>query len=118
MWYQLRVVNRARGIRDINAALESIQARESEVTLPRDFAIFSRVDTDANTVTFFFAPGAKLLADECAAVPCDRPPAADLELLAGSDEVWKTFPDHPAASRDEMREVPVPARRLEARLWH
>jgi len=113
MWYQFHVEDRARGIGRLNEIFEDYQARGIEDRLPQDFAVFCR-ETNGKSATFYFAPGAGLLAAECGALACEPPGIDGLELLTGSDAVWATFADAPAPPSKPLPPAPVrlPAQRV------
>lgn len=59
---------------------------------PYDMGVYSSPNAEANTVTFYFTPAAKPLAEKFGAVECEPPQKEGLELSIGPDSCLNFYP--------------------------
>ncbi|MFW2365043.1 MAG: hypothetical protein ACN4GW_01395 [Desulforhopalus sp.] len=59
---------------------------------PYNMGVYSILNTEANTVTLYFTPAAKPLAEKFGAVECEPPEKDGLELSIGPDSCLNFYP--------------------------
>ncbi len=98
-WYRLDLGNGVDAAAPTARIQKAFTAQIIAHGLPRPgFALFSRYDLGADNVELFFTPGAKLLAEQFGATPCEKPTHTrdSLGLLCGEGDALSVhFPDHP-----------------------
>lgn len=69
--------------------------------VPKNAAVFSCYDLEANVVTWYFSPEVTNLARTFGATPCDKPtPSKGFGLLIGDGRSWMAhFPNYLASHR-------------------
>ena len=69
--------------------------------VPKNAAVFSRYDLEANVVTWYFSPEAVSIAMTFGATACDKPaPTEGFGLLSGDGRAWEAhFPGYVASRR-------------------
>jgi hypothetical protein len=83
-------------------SLDRIRARflseYAQAHAPQETAVFVRHETEGDlhcAVRVYFSPASARLAQAVGALPCDRPAADGLDLLAGPAAAWSVlFPTH------------------------
>lgn len=88
-WYSKELGDGAQASAPSWKIQEAFMALAMQKQLPYDLAVFSEHDHRRNTVTAYFSPAAKLLAEIFGAQPCDPPQRSSrFGLLVGDARAW------------------------------
>jgi hypothetical protein len=91
-WYALEL----NGLGSFKKMVSKVQITYENLSIkygsPYDMGVYSKKNTETDTVVFYFTPAAKPLAEKLGGVECEAPTKDGLELTVGPESCLKFFP--------------------------
>ncbi len=91
-WYVLEVDRTATFKKNVTKIQITYETMSIKYGSPYDMGVYSKKDTEANKIFFYFTPAAKPLAEKYGAVECEAPSKDGLELTVGPESCLNFYP--------------------------
>lgn len=91
-WHVLEVDRTATFKKMVSKIQISYETLSIKYGSPYDMGIYSRKDSEADKIFFYFTPAAKPIAEKFKAVECEAPAKDGLELTVGPESCLNFYP--------------------------
>jgi hypothetical protein len=90
-WHRIHTETHAQISREKWARLWRVAGYDDDTS-----AVFAESGGDGTTTTYYLSPGTRLLAQALLAIPCPKPAAESLKLIAGRNRAWTVHFSRPS----------------------